>query len=125
MSLRSRAKLWLRAKFAPEDVESEIEDELRFHLEMRTRDYLTRGLPSQDAVHAAKRRFGNVNAIRYECRRLSDLPPSPQGDRLMNDWLLDVRFTLRSLGNNRMFTAIVILTLALAITDLLSEASYS
>ncbi len=33
----------------------------------------------------------------------------------MNDWLLDVRFTLRSLRNNPMFTAIVILTLALGI----------
>jgi hypothetical protein len=38
----------------------EIEDELRFHIEMRARDNIAAGMSAEDAVADARRRFGDL-----------------------------------------------------------------
>ena len=47
--------------------EKDIEDELRFHLEMRKRDNERAGMPPDSATVDAEERFGDVDAIRSEC----------------------------------------------------------
>ncbi|MBO0861791.1 MAG: hypothetical protein J2P21_25545 [Chloracidobacterium sp.] len=48
----------------------EIEDELRFHIEMRARDNVTAGMSSENAVAEAMRRFGDFDQIRSTCEEI-------------------------------------------------------
>jgi hypothetical protein len=48
----------------------EIEDELRFHIEMRARDNITAGMSPEDAVADAMRRFGDFDQIRTVCEAI-------------------------------------------------------
>src|SRR5215211_6804137 len=48
-------------------VDADIEDELEFHLEMRIRDYVARGLSESDACVAARARLGDLRRARAEC----------------------------------------------------------
>jgi hypothetical protein len=50
------------------ELEREIDDELRFHLEMRTRANLAAGAPPGEAREDALRRFGDLERIRDQCR---------------------------------------------------------
>ena len=51
------------------EIEQEILDELEFHLEMRTLDNVSAGMPADEARHDAVRRFGDFEKIRKACRR--------------------------------------------------------
>src|SRR5215510_2682642 len=48
----------------------EIEDELRFHIEMRARDNIATGMSPEDAVADAMRRFGDFDQIRAVCEEI-------------------------------------------------------
>jgi hypothetical protein len=48
----------------------EVEDELRFHIEMRARDNIAAGMSPEDAVADAMRRFGNYDHIRKSCEEI-------------------------------------------------------
>src|SRR6266540_2168470 len=48
----------------------EIEDELRFHIEMRSRDNIAAGMSPEDAVADAMRRFGDLDQIRAVCEEI-------------------------------------------------------
>lgn len=50
----------------------EIEDELRFHIEMRTRDNIAAGMNPEDAAADAMRRFGDFDHIRAICEKISE-----------------------------------------------------
>jgi hypothetical protein len=50
--------------------EREIEDELRFHIELRTRDNIEAGMPAEDAMADAMRRFGDFDRIRAACEEI-------------------------------------------------------
>jgi len=45
----------------------EIEDELRFHIDMRAGDNIEAGMSPEDAVADAMRRFGDLDQIRAVC----------------------------------------------------------
>jgi hypothetical protein len=45
-------------------IEQEMEDEMRFHLLMRTRENIERGMRPDEAGREARRRFGNVGRIK-------------------------------------------------------------
>ncbi len=48
----------------------EIEDELRFHIEMRTRDNIEAGMTPEEAMADAMRRFGDFDHVRTMCREI-------------------------------------------------------
>lgn len=48
-------------------VEREVEDELAFHLEMRTRELIASGSSPSAAREEARRRFGDLDEVRKEC----------------------------------------------------------
>jgi RNA polymerase sigma-70 factor (ECF subfamily) len=51
-------------------LEQEIRDELEFHLEMRTLDNQSAGMPADEARQNALRRFGDFEQIHKTCRRI-------------------------------------------------------
>jgi hypothetical protein len=42
----------------------ELEEEMRFHLEMKAEENLAAGIPHQEARYAAQRQFGNQTLLR-------------------------------------------------------------
>ena len=50
-----------------EDPKQEVDEELRFHLEQRTRDYIARGMSPEAARDAAAQRFGDTARVSEAC----------------------------------------------------------
>ena len=47
-----------------------IEDELRFHIEMRTQENMDSGMAPTEARQDAEQRFGNLESIKSDCLRI-------------------------------------------------------
>lgn len=108
---------WRRyLRFWGRDVRRDIDDELRFHLEMRERDFIAAGLNSADAQDATLRRFGSVDAV-TQALRAHDLgrERSKQRAEVFETVVQDVRYGARKLLQAPGFTVAVVLVLALGI----------
>jgi predicted permease len=94
---------WLRSKR-----ESELEKEIQHHLRMAAKDRGERGASKRNAESGARREFGNVGLVKEVTR-------DTWGWRWLENLHEDLRYGIRSLGKNKGFAAIAILTLALGI----------
>ena len=99
--------LWTRL-FRGRQLENELDEELRTHLNMASADRVERGEPPAKAAAAAHREFGNHALIRETTRQM-------WGWTRLELALRDVKFALRQLRRNPGFTAIAILSLGLGV----------
>src|SRR5689334_24730893 len=59
-----REPMWRRyLRFIRPDVGQDVDDEVRFHLDSRARDFQARGLSAEAARRAAQERFGDVETV--------------------------------------------------------------
>jgi predicted permease len=106
------------------EIGREVEEEVRFHLEMRAEELAARGMPREAARRQALEEFGDVERTR---RSLGNTDRATEGTRrrrlLADEWWRDLVLAARSLRRAPSFTAIAVATLGLGIG--LSTAVFS
>jgi predicted permease len=105
-----RRSLWLRLKalIAPTRAESELHEELEFHLAMQARKYESAGVDPDEAIRRARLEFGNLELVKEDARDV-------RGIRPLEELVQDVRYALRGLRRAPGFTLSVILTIGLGL----------
>jgi predicted permease len=100
--------IWQRLLTRFRGVDRDLDRELRDHLELETREQQEAGLPREEARYAAQRAFGNTTLIKEDVRAMWKWTSLEIIGK-------DLRYAVRTLRANPLFTVTAVLSLALGI----------
>lgn len=99
---------WLRRLVHKSRTESQLDKELRFHLEQQIADYVDAGMLPEEARRRARLDFGGLERVKEDVR-------DTRWETNLDNLLRDFRCAFRSLHRDRHFAFIAIFALALGI----------
>jgi putative ABC transport system permease protein len=108
MTLWSRLRSWLEATLRRSRMESEMDVELRFHVEAHAENLVRGGIARDEAMRRARLEFGGAEQIKEECREA-------RGVTLVESLVQDLRYGVRMFVKNPGFTVAAVIALALGI----------
>ncbi len=108
MTFWNRFRSWLGATLWRSRMESEMDEELRFHMEAYAEDLIRGGVQRQEAIRRARLEFGGIERVKEEGREA-------RGANLVESLFQDLRYGASNMLRTPGFTAITVLTLALGI----------
>ena len=97
-----------RALFRRRQVEKELDDEIQYHLEMKTEQFISEGMAPEEARYAALRAMDGLELNKERCR-------DARAVRWLDELRQDTLYGIRMLRNSPGFMAAAISTLALCI----------
>ncbi|MDQ2777252.1 MAG: ABC transporter permease, partial [Acidobacteriota bacterium] len=103
-----KAILFLKNLFLRQQTETNLRDELGYHLDQEIETNVRAGMNPRDARHAALRSIGSMMLYEEECR-------DSRSTAFIESMGRDVRYAVRFLRRSPLFTAVAIVTLALGI----------
>jgi putative ABC transport system permease protein len=100
--------LRLRSLFRRKTVETELDEELRFHFEKQVSKFVASGMAPDEAQRRARLEFGGTEQVKEEHR-------DARGVSFIETLLQDIRYAVRILARTPVVTSVAILSLALGI----------